>query len=258
MMFKRILTGHLGITGNFGRLLILLTGIAFIITLLFTACTTKLGIERGMKPVARPDVDVKKRGCSIIRTREFDAAVEPIDPGKWEKLLEKNIFSRETKAMIDTRVPRFEFFHVVITNAGNSALRVDSITVSYDKGEIKPLTIEEVLKKCKSQAYSIFNFKSILSPKRITGKGCCCIKDINFDKDIIHYNLDFIAPGERVMQIVAFNWIPVQFRKIKVGIKVTHLDDKALEKDVVFDFDRYEYRTKDESFTNPDRKKKKD
>ena len=111
------------------------------------------------------------------------------------------------------------------------------------------------MKKCKSHAYALFNFKSILSPKRLMGHEYC-IKGIDYEKDIINYDIDFIGPGDRVMSIAGLEWVPVQIRAVKLKIVFSGIEGNAFKKEFTFNYKKYEYRTKGKDFRRPGSKLK--
>ena len=45
------------------------------------------------------------------------------------------------------------------------------------------------------------------------------MRSIDYGNDVIDYRLQFINPGERIIQIVAFDWIPVEYRDLRMLIE---------------------------------------
>ncbi len=210
------------------------------------SCSKKFGIVRGTRPAERADVEVnRKQGCALIRHRDFDIAAQEIGLGDWVKLLEHEIFLRR-KGQTEARIPRLHFFHIVLSNAGTAPVRLEEALVRYGGTEVRALSAETVLDRCKSPAYAAINMKSLLGAKRYLGEKWC-VGEIDYTKDAVDYNFDFIAPGDTAIRIVAFDWIPVQHRKLKLLVKVRGTEGDV--KTVDFDFTRLEYRTKGGHFT---------
>lgn len=212
------------------------------------SCTKKFGMVRGIRPAERSDVEViKKHECALIRHRDFDIAAQEIGLGGWVKLLEHEIFLRK-KGNTEARIPRLNFFHIVISNQGRNPVKIEQMSVRFGDNEIAALSTEAVLDKCKSPAYAAINMKSLLGLKRYLGDKWC-VEEIDYTASVIDYNFDVIAPGDSVIKIVAFDWIPVQFRDLKLLVKVRNAGEEK-QKIVDFDFKRLEFRTKGRHFIN--------
>lgn len=211
------------------------------------SCKHKFGIERGIRPLSGSDVEIRKDGPVVVRCKNFDMTIEHIDVFKWVKLLQQDLFVKNEQVQSEIRIPKFIFFQIIIQNVSSFPIALKSITIIYGDNEKKPLSHNEAAKRCKSPAFSLFNFKSILTPKRLLDKEIS-IKKINYAKDTIGFNLDFISPGDRILKIVAFDWVPVQYRKFSIKTKVAFTKSGVDEKIVDFNFSRFEYRTKGKYF----------
>lgn len=96
-----------------------------------------------------------------------------------------------------------------------------------------------------------------MHPKRYSGDSFCNKKTV-YDDAVIDYDFDFIIPGDKILQIVAFDWVPVQFRTLRLSVKVEPAGNPEQEKRIDFDFQRNEYRAKGDHFREPKKKEHKD
>jgi hypothetical protein len=223
--------------------------------LVLAGCARTFGIERGIKPEQQLDVEIKKEQCAIIRTPQCDIAVEPIDTRAWATLLKHNIFEKERKNPSSIRIPKLAFFHIIISNAGKSPLTVESVTLSYGPDRVQPLSVQKVIERCKSPAYGAFHFKRILTPLRLIGD-MNCVRKINYERDVVSYRLRVINPGDRIIMIKAFEWIPVQYRELKIAVAIATVNN--IQKTIDFNFKRVEYRTRGKFFRNPAKEKEEE
>lgn len=206
---------------------------------------------RGLEPEQRLVIEAKEGRCAVLRTRICDVAVEQIDAPKWRRLLGYRMLAGRGSPT-ETRIPKFAFFHLVVSNVGSLPLGIDSITLHYGSVEKKPIPVEDAVKRSRSPAYRAFDFKKILAAKRLMGDRYC-LKKIDYERDVIEYRLDFINPGDRLIRIVAFEWVPVQFRELRVTVRVSPLGG-AEKKVIDFNFRRFEYRTRGTYYRKPGEK----
>jgi nanoRNase/pAp phosphatase (c-di-AMP/oligoRNAs hydrolase) len=211
------------------------------------ACARKFGMVRAMHPAERLDVEInRKHGCALIRHRDFDAAAQEIGLAEWEHLLKHELFLKK-KGHSEARIPRLHFFHLALTNAGKVPLKIGEILIRYGGREAQAMTTSEVLDRCKSPAYAAINMKSLLGMKRYLGDKWC-IREIDYSAHVIDYLPDVVLPGDCVILVAAFGWVPVQYRDIRLVIKVRQTGQDR-EKTVDFDFKRLEFRTRGGHFT---------
>ncbi|GEM_PF-633212 len=223
--------------------------------LVLAGCARTFGVERGIKPEQRLDVEIKKGRCAIIRTPQCDIAVEPIDARAWAALLDNSIFVRERRNPSNIRIPKLAFFHIIVSNAGRSPLTVESVTLGYGPDRVQPLSAREVIERCKSPAYGAFHFKRILTPLRLIGD-MNCIRKINYERDVVGYRLRVVNPGDRIIMIKAFEWIPVQYRELKIAVAISTFNN--IQKTIDFNFKRVEYRTRGKYYRNPAKAEEED
>ncbi len=226
--------------------------LAFIIC---AGCARRHGMVRGLEPEQRLVIEAKEGGCAVLRTRICDVAIEQIDTFKWRRLLNQRMLTGGKGSPVETRIPKFTFFHLVVSNVGSLPLGIDSITLHYGSVEKNPIPVEDAVKRSGSPAYRAFDFKKILTPKRLMG-GRYCLKKIDYERDVVDYKLDFINPGDRLIRIVAFDWVPVQFRELRVTLRVSPLGG-AEKKVIDFNLKRFEYRTRGAYYRRPGKKGEK-
>jgi hypothetical protein len=224
--------------------------LAFIV---FAGCARKLGMVRGLEPERRLVIEEKEGGCAVLRTRICDVAIEQVDTFKWRRLLSQRMLTGGKGSPTETRIPKFTFFHLVVSNVGNLPLVIDSITLHYGAVEKNPIPVEDAVKRSRSPAYRAFDFKKILTARRLVS-GRHCLKKIDYERDVVDYRLDFINPGDRLIRIVAFDWVPVQFRELRVTLRVSPLGRSAEKKVIDFKLKRFEYRTRGAYYRKPGKK----
>ena len=137
---------------------------------LFAGCRRTLGIQRGLEPEQRLVLEVKKGGCALIRTRLCDVAAEPIDHLKWKKLLEQGVFTGDRRVQAGTRIPKFLFFHLVVSNVGTVPLVIDSVTLHYGTVEKSPVSVDEALSAGQENAVALNGPRH---PKRVNRRNPC-------------------------------------------------------------------------------------
>ncbi len=232
------------IRGLFGKEAVFFVGAAAAVALSSASCTPRFGIERGTAPVERIDVDIKKGGCALIHGRYFDVSAEAIDEERWAALVRSGSFSRQRDSKAEPRTPRIPFFNIVVYNADSEPVTIKRITLRRGGGEMTALSPSSVREKCKSLSYAQYDFDRILKNRRLL-RDEFCLKQIDFDRDSVEYGFDFINPGERVSRIIAFDWIPVEYRNFVLSVEILSSKGKKV---IDFDFHRFEYRKKGEVF----------
>ncbi len=228
----------------FGKEAIFFIVAAAAIILTSVNCTPRFGIDRGTIPTERIDVDIRKGGCALIHGRYFDVSAEAIDEERWANLVRSASFARQRDSKAEPRTPRIPFFNIVVYNADSEPVAVKKITVRYGDKEMAALSIESVREKCKSPSYKLYDFDKLLKNRRLL-RDEVCLKQIDFDRDSLEYRFDFINPGERVSRIIAFDWLPVEYRNFVLSVEIV---SSKFKKVIDFDFHRFEYRKKGEVF----------
>ncbi|MFC1669823.1 hypothetical protein ACFL20_05470 [Spirochaetota bacterium] len=222
-----------------------------IVTLTGQSCAHQYGLDRYSQAIERYDTEINKKGYALIRSIYCDIYIENITYTSWEKLLDNEIFIRKNININKYRIPKLFFIHVIIKNTWKNPLVLEKVIIKYNNNILAPLTITEIRRKTKSPMYSKFNFKRILSPIRLLSDKYS-IKEIDYEKDIIPLKLKFIPPSDKIIRIIAFDWIPVEERKLKLKFI---FDQSGIKKVINFDLKRHEYRTRGEHFKKTPKKK---
>jgi len=214
------------------------------------ACSPRYGIERYTKPTERPDVEVMNEGTALIRSIYCDIYVQQITPKNWEKLLKSTAFINPKSNNLKYRVPKLLFFQAIIKNTWKEPIKIDKIELKYDGITVQSLDAGELSSMHKSPMYVIFKFNKILSPRRIISEHYTVDK-IDYEKDIISSRIKFIPPLDSELRIIAFGWIPIEYRKYKLIFTIYYPGNKKI---IDFDFNRLEYRTDGGHFQKPKNK----
>ncbi|MFW5771283.1 MAG: hypothetical protein ACOCX9_07595 [Spirochaetota bacterium] len=225
------------------RISIIAAALMILFILCTCGCSQKPGILHSIKPEPAPHVEIVKDRCARIRTRMADVTVEPAGISVWKIFLKHKRFTRKD-AHPEYRYPKLFFFKMVITNHTKKPVTIDNVTITTAHDTLNPLEIKEVKKKCKSPAFSIYNFDALLSPYRLL-TDVVCLEKINIARDLIPTKFEFIPPGDTIMQMVAFSWIPVENRTFTLSVTLKRGNEKKV---VDFKMRRIEYRTRGSHF----------
>ncbi len=210
-------------------------------------CSKKYGMARSTQPVERFDIEIGKgRACALVRQRDFDIAASKLSEADWAKLLSMNQYQKK-HGSDEIRLPGLNFFHIVLSNVGKSSLSISSVALRYGQKEAHELQKEEILRRCASPVYASIDLKKVVENKRYIGDKWCFL-EMEYEKDVIGYSLPSIAPGETLIRIAVFDWIPVQHRMFSLVVTVKN-EATGEEKTIDFPFERKEYRTKGKFFT---------
>lgn len=213
-----------------------------------SGCSRKYGMERKTSPDERIDIETDRRGdCALVRHRDFDIAVSALSEADWVKLMGLSQYQKK-RGTDEVRIPRLIFFHFVLSNVGKVPLSIKSVSLRYGESEIKELRSEEVLRRCSSPVYASIDLRKIIENKRYLGDKWC-FSEIEYEKDVIGYAFPSIPPGETLIRIAVFDWIPVQHRKFSLVVSVKN-EISLEEKTIDFPFVRKEYRTRGKFFKN--------
>jgi hypothetical protein len=215
----------------------------------FLSCSRKPGLLRETVFIDHPAIEIRDERCALFRTRLLDVSLQPIEAEDWEKLLAYEPFAGEKNQA--QRVPRLLFIQMTAYNSGNRPwpLKDLSLAIVHGGTEKSPLTAQKVSEACASPAYSSFNFANLFAPRRLLTEKYC-MKEIDYESDLIEYRLEFINPGERVLVIYAFEWLPVEVREF--SLRAT-LKEGEVKKSIDFGVRRLEYRAKGTRFTKPEK-----
>ena len=77
-----------------------------------------------------------------------------------------------------------------------------------------------------------------------------CLKETDFQTNMKKYKKEYIESGDKVMKLLIFDGIPVQYRKFTLSLRVK---SDIIQKSVDFRFIRFEYRHSGRYFVKPDK-----
>ncbi|HDP80598.1 MAG TPA: hypothetical protein ENN21_07135 [Spirochaetes bacterium] len=212
-------------------------------------CSKKYGILHEIRAAESSEVEIKDGACGLIRTRFLEVSVEPIPVYRWKQLLAYPRFNRPDGGRHEQRIPKLFFFQMVLHNVSDAPVPLGEVApvLVYDGAELAPLSPERIKKDHGSPAYDILDFDGISGTHRLIAEKNC-VREIDYRHDLIEYRLNFINPGDRLLKIVAFPWMPVEKRNFTVRVGFPGGDTR---KTVGFGFHRSEYRARGGHFTRP-------
>lgn len=212
--------------------------ISALLAIVFSGCSFKQKIEREIKPEEKYTIRINEDGQAGYKDNISELSLGIINDTQWEKLLGYNCFKNRKSESSVWRNPKLLFHHLTIKNTGNSPVKITNIRLEYGGTEKPSLSSDEIKKLCKSPAYSMIDFNSLLKNRRLL-ESDILLDDIDFDRNSIEYKLNFINSGDLISKIIAFGWVPVEHRTYKIKI---HLESLGEIKIITFEFNRIEYR----------------
>ena len=186
--------------------------------------------------------------CASVISNNFVIAVEEIKNEQLKDLFKNDIFIKENVNYNLLRLPELLFFIISVENKGDIPLNIGEIKLYYNNTSSNPLIAEELKNKYNFLPYSMINFDELLSIFKLDADELCD-NNIDFTRDIVKYN-DPILSGDKVFQIIAFDWIPVEIRKFNLSIVIK---SDIIKKIIDFKLMRFEYRRSGEHFIKPDK-----
>lgn len=208
------------------------------------------GVERGYSPSLKYENDYDLRGTASIKTLYADIYIKRIDNKSWRKLHEYPHYINKDTSESDFRVPPFISFFMIIKNNSDFPLVYSFSEIKSALEVQKDLSISDINSELKSPAYLFSNHEKLISFFRLIAEKRS-LEEIDFENDLIPTTVDYIPPGDSVVKVVHFRWIPVSFREFTMSISLTV---GGLKKVIDFDFRKFEYRTDGEYFLKPKRK----
>ena len=215
---------------------------AYIIILLMAcpaACLRRQAIERSVGAVERPEVEITRSGAALIRSSACDVIMESLDPALWRVLLRSAAYTRSPNLKIGQRLPPLTFVHVIIRNTSPAPLTVSSARIRAGETDLPRLSAGDLGRILASPSYSIFDFNSLLSFRRLLEERDSAAL-INYDADTVGSLFPFVPPGDTAVTVLAFGRVPADAGSWRVSITVEAGRNK---KDLNFDFRPLERRS---------------
>ena len=200
-------------------------------------------IERIERPADDLQATVIRNDIAVVRTPYAVLTLRNIRESEWESLLsnKKLGFASETKETF--RVPKLLFFIVTLTNMTSYPLFLSGADVIYGENKFPSLTENDLQQRLISASYKTFNFKEILSFRRLLYGNAYFASD--FIEDTINYKLDFILPDDTVVTILPFEYPPAALLNYKLEFR---LRSSGVERKLNININRNEYRINDPDF----------
>ncbi|MBN2403101.1 MAG: hypothetical protein JXN64_11965 [Spirochaetes bacterium] len=145
-----------------------------------------------------------------------------------------------------SRMPKLIYFIIALENTGNIPLNIGEIKLHYNNISINPMNADDLRNKYNSLPYAGLKFGDILSLYK-SDTGELCDNDMDFSGDFVKYKGSILS-GDKVFQIIAFNWIPVQIRKFNLSIVIK---SDIIKKIIDFKLIRFEYRQSGKYYIKP-------
>jgi hypothetical protein len=210
----------------------------------FPGCAPSPGIGRRDSPERNAILDVYSDGRAMIRSVYCEISARQIREAEWNSLLENRMFINAAHRGTAYRVPRLNFFVITVKNTGELPLVMDEIALSFGSEKQALLSPDAIRKGFTSPMYALFNFDEIMRPRRLLPEEYD-FKKLDFAEDTVNYRLDFIAPDDTVIRIVAFYFPPVSVRKYQMDFSLKY---QGALKRISFTMTRNEFRTGGQDF----------
>jgi hypothetical protein len=201
-------------------------------------CVPGAGMRHETRATERTDLEITKSGAPLVRSIYCDILVQPVDDGLWRKLAMSSAYSSKWKPGLSRRVPPLTAFMVIVTNTVNAPILLEKTELRYGGAVLAELSPAAIGARFRSAAFSIYDFKRLLSFRRIV-TGRYAASRVDYDRDTIEEKIDFIPPRDSVIRLVAFEKIPVEARSFRLNFMISAM---GTSKQIDFDFTRHEYR----------------
>ena len=201
-----------------------------------TCCSPKSDILRTYKS-ASPFITSNRDGSFHIFS-ECNVYIKPVTQKDWKKLLSFKPYTNKVK-QFHYRIPALHFFMVIIENRERMPVKLKDIIVSYGAEKKSKITNSDINKKYNLPNYRMVNYKEMFKFRKLRKN----FEISTFDKielpDLVPLHLPFVPAYDKVFRVIAFEWIPVQYRAIKISFILNY---SKKEKVIDFNLTRYEYR----------------
>lgn len=156
---------------------------------------------------------------ALVRSIFCDVSLEPVNEKKLKKLLSFKFYSNGNPLLKSYSIPPFEFMHFVVKNTGKHPLTIEEAYVEAGNRVMQSLTCDDIAKKYPYKRYEIFNFKNLFAMRRLIAEKQN-ILGIDYSRQTIDVRFNFIAPGDRVVFMRTFDWVPLSFDTFTVVLVV--------------------------------------
>ncbi len=209
-----------------------------VITAALLSCQPRNGLIQETLPAESAIVDIMGTKTARVRSIYCDIMVEPLDTAGWDRIAKASVYRKKGRRHVFRRRPPLTAFFVILKNTVNAPIRLEKAQILIDGGRMEALTAEHISARFRSPAYSWCDFGRMLSLRRLVVEPES-LKRIDFDRDTIAARLDFIPPQDHIITIIAFDRMPVEIRKYKLGFTIAAM---GTVREIAVEFNRNEYR----------------
>jgi hypothetical protein len=203
------------------------------------SCQPRNGLVQETLPAESAVVDIMGTKTARVRSIYCDIMVEPLDAAGWGRLAKASVYRKNLRRPVFRRTPPLTAFLVILKNTVNAPIRLEKAHILGAGSGMEALTAERISTRFRSTAYSWWDFGRMLSLRRLVTEPES-LKKIDIDGDTIETKLDFIPPQDHVITIIAFDRLPVEIRKYKLGFSVAAM---GTVREITIEFNRNEYRS---------------
>lgn len=212
-----------------------------ILILFFFDCTSNNTIERKIVPIETYETKINDENCVSIISKNFEISFQELKDEQLENFFENIIIFNKLK-LNHFRIPTLFFCKIILDNSGPIPLEIGDIKIRYENTTLNTLKAD-IINKYNKHLHEI-NFNDITNLYKVTSDDLC-ENDSDSGKDLIKYNSSLIQPGDKVMQILIFNRIPVNIRKFTLSITIK---SDITQKIIDFKLMKFEYRKSGKHF----------
>jgi hypothetical protein len=207
---------------------------------LFHSCNSGQIIQNTILPVDTLDTRVYNETCAAFFADTYEITLSGFETKNLKKLIKNNRsgFVEGTDLV---------FFGLIISNTGTVPVETDEIFLEYNNNVYQAFTPQS-LKMNKPD--SAIDYDSIFSLYNVDSEEFC-LEDIDLKNELSKHNDNIIKPDEKVLKIVAFEWIPAQIRYFSISVQVK---SEIISKKILFKFKKYEYRESGKHFIEQNKK----
>lgn len=218
--------------------------INIILILFLFNCTSNNTLERKIVPIETYETKINDENCVSIISKNFEIAFQELKDEQLEQIFENIIISNKLK-LNNLHIPTLFFCKIILDNSGPIPLEISDIKIRYENTTLSTLKAD-IFNKYNKHLHEV-NFNDITNLYKVITDDLC---EYDFDskKDLIKYNSNLIQPGDKVMQILIFNRIPVNIRKFTLSIAIK---SDIIQKIIDFKLMKFEYRKSGKHFIKP-------